>query len=261
MAYAVMIGVCFFSCVVGAICGIGGGVIIKPVLDTLGLFSVSTVSFLSGCTVLAMSGYSVIRSIAEGEQEIDLHRGTFLGLGAALGGLAGKSLFQSIARSLSDPERLGAIQACALFLAIGATLFYTVNKARLRTYHFQQGSACLSSGFILGLLSAFLGIGGGPMNLMLLSFCFSMPTRQAAQNSLYIIVLSQSASVLTTLFTGTVPPFSWPVLTGMILIGIAGGAVGRRINKGIRDEVVDKLFLSLLVLIMGICIYNFVRHL
>ncbi len=45
----------------GAICGIGGGVIIKPTLDAFGVLSVSTISFLSGCTVLAMTCYSVIK--------------------------------------------------------------------------------------------------------------------------------------------------------------------------------------------------------
>ena len=33
---------------VGAVCGIGGGVIIKPVLDLLHLETVSAISFLSG---------------------------------------------------------------------------------------------------------------------------------------------------------------------------------------------------------------------
>ena len=39
--------------VVGAVCGIGGGVIIKPVLDLLHLETVAAISFLSGCTVLS----------------------------------------------------------------------------------------------------------------------------------------------------------------------------------------------------------------
>ena len=34
--------VSFFASIAGAICGIGGGVIIKPVLDMLGLASVAT---------------------------------------------------------------------------------------------------------------------------------------------------------------------------------------------------------------------------
>ena len=40
MEYLIIILVCFFSSVVGAICGIGGGVIIKPVLDAVGIGAV-----------------------------------------------------------------------------------------------------------------------------------------------------------------------------------------------------------------------------
>ena len=47
--------VAFLSSIVGAICGIGGGVVIKPVLDLFQLGAVSTINFLSGCTVLSMS--------------------------------------------------------------------------------------------------------------------------------------------------------------------------------------------------------------
>lgn len=50
----------FMASVLGAICGIGGGVLMKPILDSLGLMEVSTVSFLSGCTVLSMSFYAYI---------------------------------------------------------------------------------------------------------------------------------------------------------------------------------------------------------
>lgn len=53
--------VCFFASVIGAICGIGGGVIIKPVLDSVGILDVTAISFLSGCTVLSMTTYSVLK--------------------------------------------------------------------------------------------------------------------------------------------------------------------------------------------------------
>ena len=46
--------------VVGAVCGIGGGVIIKPVLDLLHLETVAAISFLSGCTVLSIDRKSVV---------------------------------------------------------------------------------------------------------------------------------------------------------------------------------------------------------
>ena len=62
--------VSFLASVAGAICGIGGGVIIKPVLDLCGLASVSTISFLSGCTVLSMSCYNVVKNIRSGENRV-----------------------------------------------------------------------------------------------------------------------------------------------------------------------------------------------
>ena len=54
--------VSFLASTVGAVCGIGGGVIIKPMLDLLHIGSVQTISFLSGCTVLSISSYSVIKN-------------------------------------------------------------------------------------------------------------------------------------------------------------------------------------------------------
>ena len=47
--------ICLLATTLGAISGIGGGVIIKPVLDATASISVSQISFLSGCSVLAMS--------------------------------------------------------------------------------------------------------------------------------------------------------------------------------------------------------------
>ena len=48
--------IAFFASTIGAICGIGGGVIIKPVMDAFGVMDVSVINFLSGCTVLSI-GY------------------------------------------------------------------------------------------------------------------------------------------------------------------------------------------------------------
>ena len=51
LVYVVFILVSFGASIIGAICGIGGGVIIKPTLDAFGLLEVSAINFLSGCTV------------------------------------------------------------------------------------------------------------------------------------------------------------------------------------------------------------------
>ena len=73
---------------VGSICGIGGGIIIKPLLDALKIMEADTISFLSGCTVLAMTAYSVGRSkLNKGSSHLDSGRSFPLAMGAALGGV------------------------------------------------------------------------------------------------------------------------------------------------------------------------------
>lgn len=86
----------FCASVIGVICGIGGGVVIKPVLDAFGILSVSAISFLSGCTVLSMSCYSVLKSRINKESVIDISISTYLGIGAVIGGIVGKQAFQLV---------------------------------------------------------------------------------------------------------------------------------------------------------------------
>ena len=246
---------------VGAVCGIGGGVIIKPVLDLLRLESVSAISFLSGCTVLSMSCYSVGRSLLAGEKSVSLSTGTPLAAGAAAGGLLGSRLFALVRRMADAPDRVGAVQAACLAAVTAGTLLYTLNKSRIPTRKTRNKGACAAIGLALGCMSSFLGIGGGPINLVVLYFFFSMDAKTAASNSLYIILFSQLASLLTTLFTHTVPPFQWPVLLVMVGGGIGGGMVGRMLNKRIDNKVVERLFIGLMGLIVIICIYNVWRGL
>ena len=70
--------VTFFACWIGTICGMGGGIIIKPVLDATGIMTVSTITFLSGCTVIAMTCWSVGKTLIRGESVIDVKNTTFL---------------------------------------------------------------------------------------------------------------------------------------------------------------------------------------
>ena len=96
MVYLIFLIVSFGASIAGAICGIGGGVIIKPALDAVGVLDVATISFLSGCTVLTMSCYSVYKAKRSGESLIDMKIGTPLAIGAAVGGVVGKWMFQMV---------------------------------------------------------------------------------------------------------------------------------------------------------------------
>lgn len=251
--------VALLASIIGAVCGVGGGVIIKPVLDLLRMGSASTINFLSSCTVLAMSLYSVGCSFAKQDSKIDVTTGTPLAIGAAIGGVAGKQLFSAIRALFADSNMVGGIQAVCLGIVTAGVLFYTVFKGHIRTHKITSKVVCLVVGVLLGIMSSFLGIGGGPIDLVVLFYLFSMDTKTAAANSLYIILFSQTASLLTTLVTGSVPEFQWPALILMVAGGIGGGIVGRGLNKKLDNKAVDKLFIALLSVIVLICVLNACR--
>lgn len=261
MLHIVIFAICFFASVAGAICGIGGGVIIKPVLDAFGIMSVSAISFLSSCTVLSMTTYSVIRSKLSGASRIEQKTGFPLAVGAAIGGVAGKYLFQIIRSMSADPNKVGAVQASCLFIVTLGSLLYTIKKNQIRTMKVASQLSCMGIGLFLGILSSFLGIGGGPINLVVLYYFFSMDTKTAAENSLYIILFSQIASLAASLITRSLPEFSIGMLALMAVGGIAGGIAGRTVNRRIEDRTVEKLFIWLMVLMLAINIYNIYQFL
>lgn len=252
----IFLAVSFLASVVGSVCGIGGGVIIKPVLDATGLLPVSSISFLSGCTVLTMALITVSKQLRYGEKNIDVTIGTPLALGAAVGGILGKSLFRYAYLICSDENQVGAVQAGVLAIVTTGTLVFTLLQPRIRTKQIRNLLCCILIGLLLGILSSFLGIGGGPINLVVLVYFFSMETKKAAANSLYIILFSQAASLISTLLTRSVPEFTVFSLLVMIAGGFAGGQLGSRMNRTISAEKVRRLFCFVMVLIIGINLYN-----
>ena len=243
----------FFASAIGSICEIGCGIIIKPVLDATGLYSVNSVNFMSGCAVLAMATYSVVAAAIFGGPVVKRSVSTYLAIGAAVGGAVGKQAFVL----LGGGDAAGVVQAGVLFFVTLGTAIYTVMRKKIHPHHVRYPPACVAIGFSTGALSAFLGIGGGPINLAVLHFFFGMDTKAAAHNSLYIIMLSQ----LVALFCGTIPEeVPAALLAGMITCGILGGVLGRKANAKIDAYTTDRLFLGLLGLIMWICANNFIHY-
>ncbi|MDQ0151201.1 sulfite exporter TauE/SafE family protein [Eubacterium multiforme] len=251
--------VCLCSCIVGAISGIGGGVIIKPTLDALGGLSVSTISFLSGCTVLAMTSMTLFRS-RNSTVKVDKRKGTLLAVGGAIGGMIGKYIFDLIKTSYGKGAVVGAAQSLLLAVVTIGVLIFTLNKSKFKVYDVENSLACILFGFGLGSISAFMGIGGGPINLAILYLFFAMDSKKAALNSIYIIFFSQLTCFLFTIFRGKVPPFDWAVCLFMLAGGLLGGTIGPMISKKLSLKGVDKVYTTLVVVVIAISIYNFVGY-
>lgn len=253
--------VTFFACFIGTIGGMGGGIIIKPVLDATGLMSVATITFLSGCTVIAMTCWNVGKNIVKKESVLEFHTTVVLAIGASLGGILGKQLFSMVAGLFADQDMAGGVQAALLFTATLATLIYTLKKDKIQSRYVTSQAFRLVIGLLLGVLGSFLGIGGGPFNVAVLSYFFSMPTKKATQNSLFIVLLSQLTSTLKTVLGSGIPQFDPLLLAGMMVLGILGSEVGRRVNKKIDNRQATVCLEGVMVLIMAINIFNVVKFL
>ena len=264
MTYIIFFTVSILASIVGTICGVGGGVFTKPALDALNILPVNTITFLSTCTVIAMSAYNIISEAKNKKQQlIDWNLTTFLAIGSASGGIVGKSIYSSIKNTFPNPEIVGGYQAIALFIAILLTLIYAINKEKVKGMKLSNPLSLIILGFILGTVASFVGIGGGQMNIAVLFLFLSMSTKAAAANSIYMILISQSASLIMTFISHNAPKeilsFDlgiWCILIGMIICGIVSGKIGKSIQKRLSDQKVDKLFNILCVIIMLLCVYN-----
>lgn len=261
MHLVLIVLISLFASVIGAIAGIGGGVIIKPVLDSLGIMEVATISFLSGCTVLSMSAYNAAKGLLSGDRSLKKEVALPLGFGAAAGGVLGKYLFSYVSALFENASRVGAVQSACLTVITALTFVYTLKPSLLPSFRIKNPVLSILSGLLLGVISAFLGIGGGPINLMALSVLYSMSMKEAAQNSLMVIFLSQLASLISTLVTRSVPDFDALMLILMAACGIFGGVAGRKFNKKLTGNQVKIIFLIAMIVIILLSIRNFFSYL
>lgn len=251
--------VAFLASLLGPLCGIGGGVIIKPVVDAMNVMPVATVSFLSSISVLTMSLATLTQNAVSKTSTVNVRSMLPLALGSAVGGVIGKIVFNMLGAVLPNSELVGAAQAAVLIVLTLIVFAYTLRRDVVRSLDVQSDIAKAAIGFAAGACWSFLGIGGGPFNLAILTFFFAMDSKPAAQASLFIIAFSQTASLIYSLVLGGLPSFEPLALIGMAAAAVCGSVVGRKIAKKVSSSTIDKLYLFSLILIAAICCYNFAR--
>ena len=193
------------------------------------------------------------------ELKLQIKTSTALAIGAVLGGLVGKWLFELVKNGFGNERVLGAVQAVFLTLITIGVFLYVCNKDKLPSKNVKNIFAAVIIGIFLGIISSFLGIGGGTSNVAVLFFFFSMEAKEAAKNSLYIIIFSQISSIVTALMTGSVPDFEWIHLLCMVIGGIGGALTGAAISKRIDNKGVEKILKALLIVIIMIDFYNVLK--
>lgn len=249
--------VIFAATVIGAMVGMGGGVIIKPVLDLIGTHSVEIVGFISTCAVFAMSISSSVKHI-KNKTEMKPKIVLLVSIGSIIGGIIGNEIFDAVFEQF-DTNIVKGVQACI----IGAFLIFViiyVNK-NMKTFKITNAFAIILTGLFLGLMSAFLGIGGGPINTAFLVLLFSFTVKESAVYSVAIIFFSQLSQLVTIFINNQFRLYYpyWQIILIAMIISVIGGIIGSKLNQKCSDKMITNVFSLTLAAVVLINVYNAVK--
>lgn len=248
--------ICTFA---GAITGMGGGVVIKPVLDLLGDFDSSSIGALSSITVLAMSLTTFARQVGK-KRNTSIVKLLALGISSAGGGVLGQYIFDIMIKNSANGHTVKIIQNSILLFLIVCIFFYMLFREKIKPLHLQNICFYLLVGLLLGVISSFLGIGGGPMNVAILMLLFAMEIKEATFASIVTIMFAQIAKVVTILASGGFGGYDLTMLPYMCVAGVLGGLIGSFVGKKISNKVTAVAFNLMQLAVMVICIVNIVTN-
>lgn len=249
--------VVLISCLTGAVAGIGGAVIIKPVMDAVSPYDAETVGILASFCVLLMAVVSVTRHAIQ-KTPFEKKTVIFISAGAVAGGILGK-LILSVAAGEAADSKVKTVQAViSVFLLAFVYVYMNVIKDRLH-FNLKNPLAVAAVGLALGMLSAFLGVGGGPFNVAFLCLFFSMDMKNASIHSLAIIIFSQSSKLISAQMGEGLLSYDLSPLVFMLPAAVIGALAGSAINRKISSEKIKTVYNVAVLVIIAINLTNIIR--
>ncbi len=241
----------FFATFAGAFVGLGGGVIIKPLLDLVGHDSIAVVNFISSFAVFSMSISATAKHIKV-KTKLNFKFIFILSIGAVAGGIGGSCLFDYLL-SIFDNSALKRMQGIILGILLVLSVIY-INLKNRKSFHIKNPAGIIFAGLALGLTASFLGVGGGPINVAFLVLFFSMSMKDAAVYSVGVIFFSQLSKIITIAVSGSIPEFTVPTLAAAILCAVAGGIIGAAANKKSNEKTIKIIFT---IIVAAVAAVNF----
>lgn len=243
----------------GAIAGLGGGVIIKPLFDLIGYHNASAISFYSSTAVFTMCLVSIFKQM-KNNFKFDTKIVLSISAGSLIGGYVGEMIFSSITANTAD-NIVKIIQAGLLGLTLVIILIYTLNKNNIKSYKIKNILVIFLVGLFLGSISVFLGIGGGPLNVALLMLLFSFDMKESSIYSIATIFFSQISKLGTLFLSGSVQNFDLSVIPFISISAIIGGYIGTVLNQKLDNKKIQNFYIFLIIVLIGISIFNVIKNL
>jgi uncharacterized membrane protein YfcA len=260
---AVVALVSFFAGLLGSLTGLGGGVVLVPLLTILFHVDIRYAIGASLVSVIATSSGAAAAYVKEGFSNIRI--GMFLEIATTFGALCGAFLATRIPTSvlatifgvvllysayLSRKTRTEAMRnlppdPLATRLRLNGSF---PEGGKKRKYNVQNVPAGFSLMFGAGALSGLLGIGSGAVKVLAMDQAMRIPFKVSTTTSNFMIGVTAAASAGVYLSRGYVDPgLAMPVMVGVL----GGSLLGSRIL--VRAETKSlRLVFSLVILVLGL---------
>lgn len=259
----IVFGSAFLAGFLGALTGLGGGVIVTPVLTlflgvemryAIGASLVSVIATSSGsAAAYVREGYSNIRigMLLEIATTFGALFGAFMGAHISTSHLSllfGLILLQSAWATIrSHDGKKIVLAADQLAERFRLTASYQTEKGP-ESYVVRRVKAGFALMFGAGTLSGLLGIGSGSLKVIAMDQIMQIPFKVSTATSNFMIGVTAAASASVYLTRGYVDPaIAMPVMLGVL----SGSLVGTRYLPVLSVPVLRKLF-AVVIVIMAI---------
>ena len=255
----------------GTIVGAGGGFIFVPALLII-FHQQPTVAAGCGLVIVLINSLSGVFGYAR-KNRINYHTGITLAIGALPGSLIGVYLLHVYSSNYFFIAFATILVALGIFLFIKNTSLKSKRKDKndnsdqIVTQEVESTLAAsldneqdhsklrikwlLPLGFIMGILSSYLGIGGGWLLVPILIYVFRVPTHYATATSIFSLCLYTSVGVISQMFYSNI---DWiTVLWGGIGV-VIGAQLGVLLSQKIPGKIIIQM-LSVLLLVIGFKMY------
>ena len=225
----------YFAGTVGSAIGIGGGLIITPVLTlVLGV----PIHQAIGTSLLCAIATSIGAASRYVEEELaDVRLGLLLEFGTVIGAISGAFIAGLLKR-----EILAALFSILLLYAGINILRKLINSLipgkgdrkiadnNIPTYEVKRIPAGVGVSFFSGNVSGLLGVGGGVVNVPIMYLLMGVPFKIATATSIFMMGVTASASAVVYYARGDVVWWiTAPVAIGIFIGARTGSMVLRRI--------------------------------
>ncbi len=248
----------------GALTGLGGGVVIVPLLTLLFGINIHYAIGASLVSVIATSSGAASAYVREGFTNIRI--GMVLEIATVLGALIGSIILAAILPSTMIAIIFGIV---LIYSAIISSLLRlqdheNVQPDRWATRLRLGGSFPTSEGLkayevssvpggfglmtVAGMLSGLLGIGSGAMKVIAMDQVMKIPFKAATTTSNFMIGVTAAASAAVYLHRGYIDPgLSMPVMLGVLI----GSLLGAKALTRLHIKVLRTAF-SVVIFLLGI---------